>query len=81
MAVVHDEIAGFISKKSKVPTRELSSTTKIYKSGLISSLSMLDLLCHLENTFAITIRPEELIEDNFEDIGTLASFIENKMKA
>jgi acyl carrier protein len=80
MMAVHDEIAVFISKKSKVPLKELTPVTKIYKSGLISSLSMLDLLCHLEQKFAIVIKPEELIGDNFEDIGTLASFVENKMK-
>jgi acyl carrier protein len=78
--VVHDEIAAFISKRSKIHLRELSPSTKIYKSGLISSLSMLDLLCHLEQKFEIIIKPEELTGDNFEDIGTLSSFIEKKIQ-
>jgi acyl carrier protein len=38
------------------------------------------LMSHIEKQYGIYIKPEELIEDNFIDIGAMTSFIEEKLR-
>jgi acyl carrier protein len=79
MTNVINEIKQFVSKKSRIPMEELSDTTKIYKSGLLSSIALLELITYLEKSFKIEIEGNELIPKNYEDIQTLACFIESKI--
>ena len=72
-------IAATISKISGIPGRELDGSTTLYGSGIVSSLMLLEIMAAFEKEYGIYIRPEELIEDNFADIGKCASFIERKV--
>jgi acyl carrier protein len=76
---IKNDIIGFIASKSKIPREEIDMDTKIYNSGIISSLAMLDLIIYIETGYNIVINPEELIEDNFRDFRTLIDFINGKM--
>lgn len=69
------DITEFISKVSGVPKNELSVCTEIYNSGIVSSLSILELMSYIENNYKVVIKPEKLVEDNFKDIGTIAGFV------
>ncbi len=45
---------------------------------LISSVEMLDLLCFLEERFAITISDDEVTPEHFADIESIVHFIKAK---
>jgi methoxymalonate biosynthesis acyl carrier protein len=76
---IEKDITEFVSKTCRIPASELESDTKLYDSAIVSSLRLIELLSHVESTFGITVRAEELVEDNFRDIGTLASFVRTRI--
>lgn len=75
---IEKEITGFIAKTCRIPEREIGCDMKIYDSANISSLRLIELLAHIESEYRITIRPEELVEENFRDVGTLVTFVTSK---
>jgi acyl carrier protein len=48
--------------------------------GIIDSTGILELVCHLQDTYAITISDEELVPDNLDSIWKVARFIDRKKK-
>ena len=46
--------------------------------GIIDSTGMLRLVLFIEERFGVRVEDEELVPENFETVGTLADFIENK---
>jgi acyl carrier protein len=75
-----DDLIGTVSKITGIPEGELAAETGLYGSELVSSLMMLEIMAAVEKNFGIYIRPEELIADNFSDIGRLRDFIERKQR-
>lgn len=45
----------------------------------IDSLSVLEIVCHLEHTFNISINDEEITLENFEKINSIISLVESKL--
>jgi acyl carrier protein len=76
---IQADIIGYIAKLGKIPQEDLDPQVKIYNSGIISSLKLLELMTYIEKHYGIVIKPEELIEANFKDIGTIIHFIESKI--
>ncbi len=76
---IKKDLIKFISTAGKLSERELDDETEIYSSGIISSLSLLELMSYIENRYNVIIQPEQLIEDNFKDIKTLTVFVEALM--
>jgi acyl carrier protein len=74
------DLIGNISELTGIPVNELHSDTALYGSELVSSLMMLEIMAAIEKDYGIYIRPEELIADNFADIGKLRDFIERKQR-
>ncbi len=79
--MVVNEIIEKVSELSKIPRQELSQSTELYNSSTLSSLSLLALMAFVEKRYAIAISPEELFEDNFKDIKSLAEFIGKKRES
>lgn len=75
---VAEELIEHISQISKIPENELSGDTEIYNSGIISSLTLLEIMTFLEKKYKIIMNSDELIEDNFKDINRIAHFIVKK---
>jgi acyl carrier protein len=73
-----DNLINSLSDITGIPANEFNVQTALYGSGIISSLMMLELMSAIEKEYRIYIRPEELIEDNFADVGRLKKFIERK---
>jgi len=74
-----NKVAATVASTAGIPAGELNGETPLYGSGLISSLMMLEVMSAIEKKYDIFIRPEELIEDNFATIGSLAQFIRTKI--
>jgi acyl carrier protein len=46
--------------------------------GIIDSTGILELVCHLQEAYGITIDDEELVPDNLDSISRVARFVERK---
>jgi acyl carrier protein len=73
-----DDVIRHLSSLTGIPAGEFTAQTALYGSAAVSSLMMLELMAALEKEYCIYIKPEELIEENFTDVGSLRNFIERK---
>jgi len=48
--------------------------------GIVDSTGVLELVCHLQEHYAITIADDELIPDNLDSLTKIAAFVERKRR-
>jgi acyl carrier protein len=77
---IQEDIMGYISKAGRIPVNEMNPNVRIYNSGIISSLRLIELMSYIEKQYSCTIKPEELVESNFKDVGTIVAFIRSKVE-
>lgn len=75
---IEENIMQLIAETGKLPRGEVNAKLKVYDSGLISSLALLELMSRFEREFRIIIQPEELIPDNFRDVQAIINFLKRK---
>ena len=46
--------------------------------GIVDSTGILELVCHLQERYAIAIADDELIPDNLDSLAKVARFVERK---
>jgi acyl carrier protein len=46
--------------------------------GIVDSTGILELVCHLQERYAIVIEDEELVPDNLDSLSRVACFVERK---
>lgn len=56
----------------------LKPDENLFHSGIIDSLGFVALITFLEETFDASLEPEDLIEDNFDSLETIANLISGK---
>ena len=49
--------------------------------GIVDSTGILELVCHLQEKYAIQIDDEELVPDNLDSLSRVARFVERKRQA
>jgi len=49
--------------------------------GIVDSTGVLELICHLQEHYGITIDDEELTPDNLDSVARVARFVERKRTA
>ncbi len=75
-------LADFISKEIlKQPRRRLEASTQLLSSGLVDSLTIVDLAIFIEDRFGVKLKPGELNVETFDTIGDLAKLIEVRQHA
>ncbi len=62
----------------KQPRRVLQSTDPLISSGLINSLSLVDLAMYVEDTFQVRIDDTELNVETFDTFGQLVELIQQR---
>ena len=55
-----------------------STSTDLIESGMMDSLTFVDLLTHLEREFDITIDPDDLETDSFRSIDKIVEFVHTR---
>ena len=76
---VHQQLAELFSKKLSL---EVSSVdTDLVGSGLLDSLSLVELLAQLEETFGVSISTDDLELENFRSIDRIAGFVARRTAA
>ena len=59
----------------------LTPATKLIDEGLVDSLTMMDLVSHIESEFQFRLGVEEFTPGNFESAESIATLVEQKMAA
>lgn len=80
MEPIIETIKEFIGNKTRISKNDLNEETKLLDATVLSSLGFLELIVYIENTYNIEIGSDELIDQNYETIGNLASFVSAKNK-
>ncbi len=78
---IAEELERFILADLSGPDRRsLGHEDDLLSHGIVDSLGILKLMAFLEEKFAISIGPEEVVPENFRDITSLARFVERKSR-
>ncbi len=56
----------------------LTDDTSFLEQGIVDSTGVLELVAHLEKTYNIKVKDEELVPDNLDSINAIAAFLATK---
>jgi acyl carrier protein len=59
--------------------QQLTDGTSFLENGIIDSTGVLELVAHLEATYGVKVKDDELVPDNLDSIDAVAVFLERKM--
>ena len=57
-----------------------SDDDSLQERGIVDSTGFLELVCHLQEHYAVAIADEDLVPDNLDSIARIARFIERKRR-
>ena len=80
MDAVESLLLDYISREGTVKPDMLpiGKYTKLIESGILDSLSVLNLVVFLEDKFGIKIAPEDIVQENFETVGAIRRYLDTK---
>lgn len=58
----------------------LQDDTSFLNSGIVDSTGILELIMFLEETYGLSVEPEEMIPDNLDSVNKVAQFITRKQE-
>lgn len=58
--------------------REVSDDEQLIENGVLTSLQTVELVMFLEDRFGVTVEDEELDEENFASVSTIADLVTGK---
>ena len=67
-----------IEKIEEISFERVELNDSLWQSGVLDSITIVELAVDLEEEFSIEIPFDEIIEDNFETLSNLIAFIEKK---
>ena len=74
-----ENIKKYIVETSYVPAEKVQDDTLIFVDGIFDSMGFLGLINFIEDSFNIKAQDAELLEENFESVNAIASFIDRKL--
>ena len=72
--------AFIIEEHYEDPPEGLKGDTPLVSSGIIDSISILQVVDFMENNFGIEFEPHEVDQSNLNTIDLMAGFVVNKLK-
>ena len=76
---INNTIRNFIIEASHAPADQIENNTLIFAQGIFDSMGFIALIDYIESTYVIKANDADLIEDNFESIDAISSFISRKL--
>ncbi|RPI25112.1 MAG: acyl carrier protein [Acidobacteria bacterium] len=58
---------------------ELTPESRLFQESIIDSVGILQLVGFVENTFGVTLRPDDLVLKNFETIAAVRTLVLNRL--
>lgn len=74
------QIKDFIIKTFMFDKGSLRDDQSLFASGIIDSLGFIKLLAFIEKTFSVSIKPSEVVIENFDSVNKIVKLIEKKSK-
>lgn len=74
--VTHDQIIRLLSERVHVEAPSVD--TDLMESGLLDSLTLVELMSSLEEEFGITISFDEIELDNFRSVASITEFVSQR---
>ena len=68
----------FIAETTFTPASQIHDDTLIFVQGIFDSMGFISLINFLEEEFSIRAEDAELLEENFESINAITSFVQRK---
>ena len=66
---------------SKHGMSDIDPDASLLKSGIIDSLTLLQLIAFIEETFGVTLEDDELLPDNFETLNTMERLVVGNLQS
>jgi acyl carrier protein len=57
----------------------VGSDASLLETGIIDSIGLFRLVAFLEESFAISVQPEDLLAENFESIDAISGYIRSQL--
>ncbi len=67
-----------IAKVDEIAFTEVGLDDSLWQSGVLDSITVVELAVEVENEYEISVPFEEIIEDNFETLARLIAYITKK---
>ena len=74
-----DAVKKFIIETAFVDADQVQDDTQIFVEGIFDSMGFLSLINFIEDNFKIKAQDSELLEENFESVNAIVSFINRKL--
>lgn len=78
IAQVGQRIHEYVVKNSYSDIAKIKPETLLFKEGIFDSMAFVLLIDFIEENFSISIQDSDLVEENFESISAIISFLERK---
>lgn len=62
-------------------TSALDDAQSLIRSGILDSTGIHELVVHLEQTYGLSIEPQEMLPANFETVDAVDAFVSRKLAA
>jgi len=71
-------ILEFIRDEADLEEDEVDADTSLFRGQLLDSMTLTALLAFLEETFAIRVKPMDIVFENFDTVNHMMAFIGRK---
>lgn len=78
MSITFDDLKAYLMDDLGIGTNQLDEETPLYSSGLIDSISLIQLVTFLEKKIGSKIRPTDLTLDNFDSAARILKFVQSQ---
>jgi acyl carrier protein len=75
-SVIREYITREVVARPGLPPVE--NDTKLIESGILDSLSVLNLVLFLEKKFGVKVAPEDIVQENFETVERIIKYLRDK---
>jgi acyl carrier protein len=73
-----DRLNHFISKELLQSDQKLTADSQLIESGILTSLQTIELVGFISAEFGVEIEPEEINEEEFRSLSTIAALVQRK---
>jgi acyl carrier protein len=73
-----ETILEFIRDEADLDEDEVNADTSLFRDQLLDSMNLTALIAFLEETFAIKVKPMEIVYENLDTVNHMLAFIARK---
>ncbi len=81
MSEIEQEVGSYVARELLEDEEESLPPSTVLTNGLLDSWAMMQLVFFLEEKYDLTFEMDEFVDEHFESIATVASFVQRKLAA